>query len=118
MRPKKNPRSDRDSRGYGLAHKKRREREARKLKHAGQVPCARCGYPVFYEWPLSPPEPHAPKCPAVKCEGTCWAAWDLGHTDDRAGYNGIEHRSCNRSAGAVNSNKPKARFVPGKDYGW
>ena len=105
-------------RGYGTKHQKTRAKYARVLAKAGEVPCARCGAPVFHAWPLSPPEPHAPKCKTEKCEGTCWATWDLGHTDDRTGYQGIEHRSCNRSAGAVNSNKPKRRFAPVSDYGW
>jgi hypothetical protein len=41
-------------------------------------PCARCGRPL----------------------GPVPQLLDLGHTDDRAGYSGLEHRRCNRAAGA------------------
>ena len=117
-----NPRNDRDARGYGRAHKKTRAKFGRMLKKLGRVPCARCGYPVFSTWPLDPPAVHVPKCTSKSCEGQCWTLWDAGHNDERDGYNGLGHRCCNRSAGAVNSNRrvpPKApRRTVTADYGW
>lgn len=66
------------SRGYGLSHKQERARWAPKVD-AGLVDCARCRKPI---------EPGRP--------------WDLGHLDDRSGWSGPEHRSCNRVAGGRN----------------
>ena len=118
----KNTRNDRDARGYGLAHKKTRAKFARLLKELGEVPCARCRYPIFHTWPLNPPATHVPKCPSKTCEGQCWITWDAGHNDERDGYNGLEHRCCNRSAGAVNSNRRAPSKAPRRtvtaDYGW
>ena len=114
-----NARNDRDSRGYGIQHKRQRARYARTLKQQGQVPCARCLHPIYQDWPLSPPMVHVPKCTSKSCEGQCWTLWDAGHSDDRETYNGLEHRACNRSAGAVNSNR-RAEPAPVRtaDYGW
>lgn len=66
-------------RGYGRGHKAERARWEPKVR-AGGVHCARCGEPI---------EPDRP--------------WDLGHTDDRMGWTGPEHRTCNRTAGARNA---------------
>lgn len=120
--------SETTRRGYGTRHQKLRAKEDRALKRAGQVPCARCGWPVFHAWPLDPPEVHVPNCPQrSSCQGQCWSTWDLGHTDDRTAYSGIEHTCCNRAAGARNSHAkraatprpPKAEDTgPVRDYGW
>ena len=66
------------ARGYGQKHQAERERWRPKVE-AGGINCARCGQPI---------EPGRP--------------WDLGHTDDRSGYRGPEHRRCNRVAGGRN----------------
>ena len=64
-------------RGYGSAHRKRREREAERIK-AGGVQCWRCTKPI----------------PADAASED----WDLGHDDnDRTKYMGPEHRGCNRA---------------------
>jgi len=64
-------------RGYGSGHQRMRAEYA-PLVLAGRVRCARCG-----GWILPGQD------------------WDLGHTDDRRGYTGPEHASCNRGAPKV-----------------
>jgi hypothetical protein len=61
--------------GYGWKHQQARQRFAREVT-AGLARCARCGEPI---------------APGSK--------WDLDHRDDRQGYNGPAHVSCNRSHG-------------------
>lgn len=62
-------------RGYGNAHKKRRE-QYKTLVAAGKAICWRCDEPI---------DPNGP--------------WDLGHDDhDRTQYRGPEHVTCNRGA--------------------
>lgn len=68
-------RGTRQQRGYDSAHDRLRARWAPRVAR-GQVDCARCGQRIRRG-----------------------QAWDLGHTDDRAGYNGPEHAQCNRAAG-------------------
>ena len=58
----------RSARGYGAAHQRRRKMLA-PLVAAGLMKCARCGVRI------------TPK-----------QAWDLDHTNDRAGYLGPSHR--------------------------
>jgi DNA-directed RNA polymerase subunit RPC12/RpoP len=60
------------SRGYGTAHQ--RERARLLAQFTPGDPCARCGRPM-----------------------TDPARIDLGHTDDRTGYRGLEHDTCNRA---------------------
>ena len=61
-------------RGYGAAHQARR-RQLAPLVAAGLMRCARCGEPI-----------------------EAGEAFDLDHTDDRAGYLGASHQACNRGA--------------------
>ncbi len=72
-------RGSKERQGYGRRHQRLRTEWARKVG-TGTVHCARCGELI----------------PAG-------APFDLGHTDDRAGYRGPEHQACNRSAGGRNS---------------
>jgi len=74
-------------RGYGWSHQKLRRRWAPQVAQ-GVVPCAKCGRLIHPgEW------------------------WDLGHSEDRTIYTGPEHRTCNRSAGAVKGNRSPLRGV-------
>jgi hypothetical protein len=71
-------------RGYGSSHQALRSRLLAAWK-PGQ-PCARCGQPIYYIWTWD-------------LNGKRVSAVDLGHTDDRRGYAGLEHRRCNRRDG-------------------
>jgi hypothetical protein len=76
------------ARGYGKAHK--RLRAALLASYQPRDPCARCG------WPLGPDRD----------------AIQLGHTDDRSGYNGLEHRHCNIAASNARRRKPRVAGQP------
>lgn len=67
------------SQGYGTQHQRLRKAWAPRVA-TGTVECGRCNQPI------KPGQP-----------------WDLGHKDGtgKREYAGPEHRSCNRSAGAV-----------------
>jgi len=72
------------ARGYGPAHQKLRKQLLARWRPGD--PCARCGWPMLYRWLIYP-------------DGRKVSAIDLGHTDDRTGYTGLEHRNCNRRDG-------------------
>lgn len=61
-----------EERGYGADH--RAARQAALQAWQDGDPCARCGGPMWHGTPV-----------------------DLDHTDDRSGYLGLSHSSCNRS---------------------
>lgn len=74
-------------RGYGAPHKRLRARWQAAIDNGAAPLCPRCHLPV-----------------------TRGQAWDLGHNDRRDGYNGPEHASCNRKAGAANSNRMREHW--------
>lgn len=86
-------------RGYDTAHQRRRAQEAPRVA-TGTVRCGRGAQceraelvaGVLVGGLIAPDEP-----------------WDLGHTEDRTGYSGPEHRHCNRAAGARNGGVSRAR---------
>ena len=67
------------SRGYGADHRRLRLHHARQMSAGILYICPRC---------LEPIRPGD--------------QWDLGHTDDRQGWSGPEHETCNRAAGGRN----------------
>ena len=70
----------RHARGYSDAHVARR-RQLEPRVATGQVACSRCGQPI---------QPGQP--------------WHLDHTDDRRGYLGPAHATCNLRAAANKTN--------------
>lgn len=86
-------RAPRDDRGYDAYHRALRE-QLRPDVEAGRHTCARCHRPIH------PGEP-----------------WDLDHTDDRHGYIGPSHQSCNRRAGALKRNgQPEPPVPPSRKW--
>jgi hypothetical protein len=72
------------SRGYGSTHQRERAKWE-PIVAKGGVMCARQSDNCTGK-PIQPDQP-----------------WDLGHNDDRTGYNGPECVPCNRGAGARNA---------------
>jgi hypothetical protein len=69
-------------RGYGQDHVKLRTHLLARWRPGD--PCARCGQPMWHRHLI-----------------------DLGHTADRTGYTGLEHRACNRADGARRGNRQR-----------
>lgn len=65
-------------RGYGRTHQQARQTALHHLQANDGLPCHHCRKPMWFA--------HA-------------HALDLDHTDDRTGYRGLAHSSCNRRAG-------------------
>ena len=76
-------------RGYGGGHQRERARQLA-LFVPGQA-CVRCGEPI---WAVS----------VMSSAGRSVSLVDLGHTADRSGWAGLEHRRCNRGDGARRRN--------------
>jgi hypothetical protein len=86
--------------GYGAEHKHRRAAWAPRVA-GGRVHCARCGKLIA---------PHDD--------------WDLDHRDDRSGYLGPSHRSCNRAHNFLTANNSRESscatfsYTPPDDVGF
>ena len=83
-----------NQRGYGPRHKRARA-EAKKVVDRGEAYCCRCGRWID---------------PSLR-DARGLEMWELDHTDDRSGYRGPAHRSCNRRAGAIKGNKQRGQGV-------
>ncbi|WJZ27877.1 HNH endonuclease [Arthrobacter phage 1191A] len=81
-------------RGYGNDHQIIRKKWQRIIDQ-GETKCARCGKPIQPDMP-----------------------WDLGHTEDRTGYNGPECVPCNRGAGARNSTRARIKKEQTTNRDW
>jgi hypothetical protein len=79
------------ARGYGGEHQRIRRSLLATL--APGTPCPRCGQPMHPSQPL-----------------------DLDHTDDRTGYQGLAHQSCNRRAGARKGNAARRNAARPKTF--
>ncbi len=82
------PRASTTARGYGSPHQQARQRYLARYRPGD--PCTRCGQPLPRDTSLI----------------------DLGHNDTRTGWTGLEHRACNRRAGAINGNRARGNQPP------
>lgn len=81
-------------RGYGWSHQQIQARLIAAWRPGD--PCARCGRPMLERWTISK-------------TGKRISAIHLGHTDDRTGYTGLEHMTCNVRDGAQRGARARAR---------
>jgi hypothetical protein len=99
-------------RGLGAEHQALRKHKLAALVDG--TPCRRCGHPRY----------HPKRCPYCQRHGCFFCILDLGHSDDTPrflarnladharpihGQCELEHRHCNRKAGAKLLNKLKRR---------
>ena len=91
-RPRVRVQASAGARGYGHDHRKL----AAALLAAWQPGdrCARCGEPMWQRYRVTP-------------SGRMVSAIHLGHNDDRSGYRGLEHDTCNLRDGAVRGNRAR-----------
>lgn len=81
------PKLSTTQRGYGSPHRQAREAALEDLRRYDGQPCHHCTKPMWY---------------------AARARLDLDHTDDRAGYRGLAHASCNRRAGQAKAMRIRA----------
>jgi hypothetical protein len=81
------------ARGYGAQHQALRKQQLERWRPGD--PCARCGLPMWSRWTFTR-------------NGDQVSAIDLGHTADRTGWTGLEHRACNRGEAAARGNRMRA----------
>ncbi|WP_157408560.1 endonuclease domain-containing protein [Actinoplanes sp. N902-109] len=90
MRPRRRaPQPTTTDRGYGWAHQQARARALEDLRDGD--PCTRCGRPMW------------------RSEA---ASLHLDHTDDRSGYRGLAHGTCNTRAGQAKATRNRAAQSP------
>lgn len=80
------------ARGYDYAHQKL----AAILLAAWQPgdPCTDCGKPMWQRW-------------RIRSDGKRVSAIHLAHNEDRTGYRGLQHDTCNLRDGAVRGNRAR-----------
>jgi hypothetical protein len=91
------PKGSATQRGYGQQHRRARLHALDDLKQHDGQPCTRCSQPMW----------HAQA-----------ALLDLDHTDDRAGYQGLAHRRCNRRAGQAKAMRIRASSQVTRSRNW
>lgn len=91
-KPRKRAQGSTSARGYGYQHQKL----AGALLAAWQPGdlCTKCRRPMWQRWRL-------------RSDGVLVSAIHLGHTDDRTGYEGLQHDNCNLRDGAVRGNRAR-----------
>ena len=78
-------------RGYGWTHQQTRRHALEDLRRHDGQPCPRCSKPMWHT--------HAKQL-------------DLDHTEDRTGYRGLAHATCNRRAGQAKAMRLRAANKP------
>ncbi|GAB1642546.1 endonuclease domain-containing protein [Krasilnikovia sp. MM14-A1259] len=84
-------------RGYGIGHKRARLAALEHLRHHDGQPCHHCGKPMWHAYA---------------------ARLDLDHTDDRTGYRGLAHASCNRRAGQAKGMRARTVVTRQRSRNW